>query len=106
MDYSCVSAVSVFIGSSVVEPAPMVIGILTVFIVSIANISHAVSMSLRDVTMGHVNGGGSKLNLKPADILHRQITAVGDYSQSAYDHWFDVSGLPIVGDLVGSFPFL
>jgi hypothetical protein len=91
---SCVSAVSFFIGSSVVEPAPIVIGILTVFILSIANISHAVSMSFRDVTMSMSMEELLNLNLKPDDILHSQITAVGDYSQSVYDHWFHVSGLP------------
>jgi hypothetical protein len=30
------------------------------------------------------------------DILHSQITAVDDYSQSAYDHWFHENGLLIV----------
>ncbi len=29
------------------------------------------------------------------DILHRKITAVDDYSQSPYDHWFHVSSLPL-----------
>jgi hypothetical protein len=30
------------------------------------------------------------------DILHGQITAVDDYSQSAYDLWFHENGLLIV----------
>ena len=30
------------------------------------------------------------------DVLHRQVTAVDDDSQCAYDHWFHVSYLPIV----------